>query len=214
MTEGERKQAAPGKAHWEGVYSTKSETAVSWYQEEPTLSLQLIREASLRADTRVIDVGGGASVLVDRLLSLGYAAPTVLDISATSLERARARLGQDAGRVNWVVADLTQLEELGRFDVWHDRAVFHFLTHEEERQAYLTLAERSLPVGGHLIIATFSLAGPECCSGLSVCRYDAFSLTREIGPRFTLTRSVEETHMTPAGATQTFVYCFFRRDFP
>ena len=207
----QRQVTAPG-AHWEEVYSTQGGTEVSWYQEEPTLSLELIREASKGADTRVIDVGGGDSVLVDRLLSLGYVTPSVLDISAAALERAQARLGSDAARVNWLVGDITKVESLGCFDVWHDRAVFHFLTSQEERQAYVTLAEQSIPVGGHLIMATFAPNGPERCSGLPVCRYDEHSLARTVGPGFTLVRHQEEIHTTPWGATQAFTYALFRRE--
>src|SRR5579871_955406 len=159
------------KDHWERVYSTKGEREVSWFQEEPTLSLKLIRAVS-PATGRVVDVGGGASVLVDRLLDLGFDRLTVLDISGEALARARARLGERAERVRWVEADVTAVESLGEFDVWHDRAVFHFLTEPGDRRKYVELARRSVPSGGHVIIATFAPSGPPKCSGLDVCRYD------------------------------------------
>lgn len=208
----EQAQKQELRAHWDEVYSTREETEVSWYQEEPALSLELIRAASVGPGTRVIDVGGGASVLVDRLLDLGYRSPAVLDLSPAALERAKARLGEAAGRVHWIVGDLTRLPEVGTFDIWHDRAVFHFLTSAADREAYRALVERSLPLGGHLILATFSPEGPDHCSGLPVCRYDAASLAHEVGPSFTLVRSMEERHTTPWGAAQPFVYGLFRRE--
>ncbi|MCC2668881.1 MAG: SAM-dependent methyltransferase [Armatimonadetes bacterium] len=212
MTQLAQRQEAGVRAHWEEVYSTKRETEVSWYQDKPTLSLALICEAARGTAARVIDVGGGASVLVDRLLGLGFPSPSVLDISEAALDQAKTRLGQAASQVTWLAGDITKVGVLGSFDVWHDRAVFHFLTLEEDRQAYLSLAARSIPAGGHLVLATFALDGPECCSGLSVCRYDAASLARAFVPFFRLVQAAEETHSTPWGASQKFVYCLFRRE--
>jgi SAM-dependent methyltransferase len=197
-------------SHWEGVYSTKGEREVSWFQEEPTLSLELIRQVSPE-NGRVIDVGGGASVLVDRLLDLGFDGLAVLDISGEALAKARARLGERAERVRWIEADVTVASSLGEFDVWHDRAVFHFLTESGDRRKYVELAKRTVPPGGHVIIATFSLAGPPKCSGLDVCRYDAASLAVELGEGFSLVREAEETHRTPWDSAQAFTYAVFRR---
>jgi SAM-dependent methyltransferase len=199
------------KAHWEHVYSTKGERGVSWFQEEPTLSLELIRAVS-PAKGRVIDVGGGASVLVDRLLDLGFDRPTVLDISGEALARARDRLGKRAERVRWVEADVTTVERLGEFDVWHDRAVFHFLTETRDRRKYVELARQSVPPGGHVVIATFALTGPPKCSGLDVCRYDPASLAAELGAGFSLVKEAAETHHTPRDSTQEFTYAVFRRE--
>ena len=153
--------ATDRKTHWETVYSTKAETGVSWYQDEPRLSLELIGAVAPAEGGRIIDVGGGASVLVDRLLDLPFGEIAVLDISETALGKARARLGERAERVRWVVADVTEAPELGTFDVWHDRAVFHFLTDAADRRSYVELARQTVPEGGHLIIATFADDGPE-----------------------------------------------------
>jgi SAM-dependent methyltransferase len=198
------------KAHWEGVYAAKGEREVSWFQEEPALSLELIG-AVCPARGRVIDVGGGASVLVDRLLDSGFEHVAVLDLSRSALDKARVRLGERADAVRWTETDVTMAEDLGEFDVWHDRAVFHFLTDPGDRRRYVQLARRSLPPGGHLIIATFAREGPQKCSGLDVCRYDARSLAAELGDAFSLVRERTETHVTPWGSTQAFFYGVFRR---
>jgi SAM-dependent methyltransferase len=157
----------------------------------------------------VIDVGGGASPLAGRLLDLGYAA-AVLDISAAALDRAKARLGARADQVGWIVADVTEVADVGRFDVWHDRAAFHFLTRPYERERYVGLLSRTVPPGGHAIIATFAPDGPAQCSGLDVVRYDGESLARELGAGFEQLRSVPETHFTPWGKPQSFQYSVFR----
>jgi SAM-dependent methyltransferase len=203
--------ATDRKDHWEHVYSTKAETGVSWYQDEPRLSLELIGAVAPAVGGRIIDVGGGASVLVDRLLDLPFAEIAVLDISETALGKARARLGGRAERVRWVVADVTEGPELGAFDVWHDRAVFHFLTDAEDRRSYVQLARRTVPEGGHLIIATFAVDGPKRCSDLDVCRYNARSLASELGEGFSIVREARETHTTPWGPLQAFIYRVFRR---
>jgi SAM-dependent methyltransferase len=203
--------ATDRKDHWEHVYSTKAETGVSWYQDEPRLSLELIGAVAPAVGGRIIDVGGGASVLVDRLLDLPFAEIAVLDISETALGKARARLGGRAERVRWVVTDVTEGPELGAFDVWHDRAVFHFLTDAEDRRSYVQLARRTVPEGGHLIIATFAVDGPKRCSDLDVCRYNARSLASELGEGFSIVREARETHTTPWGSLQAFIYGVFRR---
>jgi len=194
--------AADRKEHWERVYSTKGGTGVSWYQREPHLSLEFIRAVAPTTGGRVIDIGGGASVLVDRLLDLAFEKIAVLDISETALGEARARLGMRAGRVEWIVADVTEAQDVGRFDVWHDRAVFHFLTEAADRRKYSELARRTVPEGGHLIVATFAEDGPPNCSGLNVCRYNADSLGCAIGPGFRLVRAAREVHTTPWKSSQ------------
>lgn len=197
--------------HWDTVYSTKGESGVSWYQSEPLLSLELIAVVAPGGGGRIIDVGGGASVLVDRLLELPFERIAVLDISMTALGKARSRLGARAGLVEWIAADVTAVHDIGTFDVWHDRAVFHFLTDAAERKKYVALARRTVVEGGHLVIATFAEDGPKQCSGLDVCRYNADSLSRELGQGFSLVAGAGETHTTPSGSSQRFYYGMFRR---
>jgi SAM-dependent methyltransferase len=194
--------------HWDSVYSSKADADVSWTQSEPGLSLSLIREAC--AAGRVIDVGGGSSPLAGRLLDAGYAV-AVLDISAAALARSRSRLGQRADTVRWMVADVTAAIDLGTFDAWHDRAVYHFLVEPAQRAAYRELLARAVPVGGHAVIATFAPDGPEKCSGLPVRRYDGTALAAELGGRFRLLKTVPETHLTPWGNPQSFQYSVFAR---
>ena len=198
------------KEHCDAVYTTKAATGVSWYQPEPQVSLDLIEMAS-PAHGRVIDVGGGASLLADRLLDAKFQKVAVLDISAVALDRAKARLGERAKSVEWIAADVTSGLDLGEFDVWHDRAVFHFLTDEGDRRTYVELASRTLPSGGHLIVGTFALDGPPKCSGLEVCRYDVATLGEELAPEFSLVRQIGHTHTTPAGKLQKFFFGLFRR---
>jgi SAM-dependent methyltransferase len=199
------------KNHWEQVYAARGEAGVSWYQAEPRLSLELIRSVAPTAGGRILDVGGGASVLVDRLLDLPFGRVAVLDIAETALGRARSRLGDRAGRVEWIAADVTEIEDVGRFDVWHDRAVFHFLTDAGDRGKYVELARRTVPDGGHLIIASFADDGPKRCSDLDVRRYNARSLASALGEGFSLLREARETHTTPWGSEQAFLYGVFRR---
>ena len=199
------------KTHWEQVYSTKAETGVSWYQPEPRLSVELIGAVATAEGGRIIDVGGGASVLVDRLLDLPFGEIAVLDISETALGKARARLGERAERVRWVVADVTEAPELGAFDVWHDRAVFHFLTDPADRRSYVELARKTVPEGRHLVIATFADDGPKRCSDRDVCRYNARSLASELGEGFSLVKEARESHTTPWGSSQAFTYGVFKR---
>jgi SAM-dependent methyltransferase len=194
--------------HWESIYTSKSDAELSWTQAEPRVSLELIGEAC--AAGRVIDVGGGNSALAGKLVELGYAV-TVVDISQAALERARARLGQRADRVKWVVADIATGPSLGLADVWHDRAVFHFLTNAADRAAYRTSLLESVAVGGHAVMGTFALDGPEKCSGLEVRRYDAALLAAELGAEFALVKSEAERHLTPWGKAQPFQFSVFRR---
>jgi SAM-dependent methyltransferase len=203
--------ATDRKSHWEAVYSTKADAGLSWYQEEPRLSLELIGAIAPTRGGRIIDVGGGASILVDSLLNLPFREIAVLDISEIAVGKARARLGERAERVRWVVADATEAPDLGTFDVWHDRAVFHFLTDSDDRQSYVELALGTVPEGGHLVIATFADDGPKRCSDLDVCRYNAHSLASELGEGFSVVREARETHVTPSGSSQAFFYGVFRR---
>ena len=197
--------------HWNDVYRAKGAQNVSWFQTEPTLSLELIKAAQVPADGGVLDVGGGASVLVDRLLDAGYARLGVLDISAAALALARERLGARAGAVEWFESDVTGFQPPHRFALWHDRAVFHFLTSVAERRAYVAALERTLAPGGAVVIATFALDGPPQCSGLDVARYDENSLASELGAHFVLRQVLRETHRTPWNSEQRFVYCRFQR---
>jgi SAM-dependent methyltransferase len=199
------------KSHWERVYSTAGEAGLSWSQTEPRLSFGLVTSVLPARGGRIIDVGGGASVLVDRLLELPLRELAVLDISETALGMVKARLGQRADRVRWVVADVTEAPDLGTFDVWHDRAVFHFLTDAEDRRKYVELARRTIAQDGHLIIAGFADDGPKRCSDLDVCRYNAASMAAELGGDFALVREARETHTTPWGSRQAFFYGVFRR---
>jgi ubiquinone/menaquinone biosynthesis C-methylase UbiE len=199
------------ETHWDNIYSTKGERGVSWYQAEPQRSLAWIRSIAPERGGRIIDVGGGASVLVDRLLDLSFEKVAVLDISETALSQSRARLGDRSARVEWIVADVTETRDIGRFDIWHDRAVFHFLTDAHDRTRYVELARRTLPEGGHLIIATFAEDGPKRCSDLDVCRYDAETMAVELGRGFSLVDEARETHETPWGSPQAFWYGIFRR---
>jgi len=197
------------RSHWEHVYHTKPTTEVSWFEAEPATSLALIQSVA-PSGGRIIDVGGGASLLVDRLLAAGNWKVTVLDISATALKLAQDRLQEQANQVHWIQADITQVEQLSTFDVWHDRAVFHFLTTAEDRDKYLTRLHKALLPGGYLVLGTFSLQGPEKCSGLPVCRYDAESLAELLGTEYTLIEQHDHSHLTPVGTTQLFMFAVFR----
>jgi ubiquinone/menaquinone biosynthesis C-methylase UbiE len=199
------------KAHWETVYRTKRADEVSWFQREPAISLSLIRRAAPETSARIIDVGGGASRLVDALLGTGYSHLTVLDLSPTALAQARARLGDAAARVCWLEADVlnAKLPDAG-FDLWHDRAVFHFLTSSSDRDAYLGQVRRAVRPGGHVLLATFAEDGPTTCSGLPVARYSTEALLNELGGAFQLVESIREQHVTPSGTRQSFVYCLCR----
>ena len=205
-------QSESRRAHWENVYTKKGENEVSWFQESPAHSLELIAEIGTRPDAAIIDIGGGASRLVDDLVAKGFLAVTVLDLSEAALKTAQARLGQGASPVRWLVADATSWEPSQEYDVWHDRAAFHFLTEEKDRAAYVARLRRALKVGGHAIIATFALEGPEKCSGLPVVRYDAASLGHTLGPEFKLGHTLRHEHATPWGSHQVFQFSVFRHN--
>lgn len=198
--------------HWNSVYRTKRADEVSWFQRDPALSRTLIGRAVPDRSARIIDVGGGASSLVDVLLADGYTAVTVLDIAASALDQARARLGGTARLANWLVADVLSADlPDGGFDLWHDRAVFHFMTDARARTVYVAQMHRALGPGGHVVIATFAEDGPTSCSGLPVARYSEADLARELGEHFELRDSAREQHTTPGGKRQSFVYARFRR---
>jgi 2-polyprenyl-3-methyl-5-hydroxy-6-metoxy-1,4-benzoquinol methylase len=199
------------KAHWEGVYRSKASNEVSWYRPHLDVSLRLIEEAASDRGSAIIDVGGGESTLVDDLVAGGYRDVTVLDISHVAVDVAKARLGPSAGSVHWITGDVTQVGlAAARYDLWHDRAVFHFLTRAEDRAAYVRQVVRAVRLDGHVIVATFGPEGPEKCSGLDVVRYDAESLHGQFGLKFRLLDSLTELHETPWGAPQQFMYCLCR----
>ena len=200
------------REHWEQVYGERSPDEVSWYQPHVAMSLALIEATGLGAEAAVIDVGGGASTLVDDLLARGFSDLTVLDLSQTALDAARERLGEAGQVVHWLQRDITAENlDADRYDLWHDRAVFHFLTEAADRAAYRANLERALKPGGQLIMATFAEDGPEQCSGLPVCRYSPDALAAELGPAFELLEHRRELHHTPGGKEQAFKYCRFRR---
>lgn len=203
------------KAHWEAVYATRAADAVSWYQAEPRLSLEMISASGVAADQPLIDVGGGASVLVDRLLERGYRRLTVLDIAGSALAEAKRRLGERADAVEWVEADVTDFHPAERFALWHDRAVFHFLTDPTDQDRYRASLERSLAPGGQLVLASFAVGGPTRCSGLEIVQYDEDRLMDRLGEGFELLEAVPEVHTTPSGGEQSFMYFrLVRRDPP
>ena len=201
------------KTHWEHIYETKGSTQVSWYQEHAQLSLQFIQNTGIQKTAQIIDIGGGASTLVDDLLASGFHNISILDISATALQLAQQRLGARATEVNWIEADITQVHLPEQaYDLWHDRAVFHFLTQPADRQRYINTVRQAIRTGGHVIVATFASDGPDHCSGLGVVRYNPESLHSEFGKGFELKDSTRETHHTPFGTEQKFIYCYCRKD--
>ena len=204
-------QSESRQAHWQNVYTKKGENEVSWFQENPAPSLELIAQVGATSTSAIIDIGGGASRLVDNLVELDFENITVLDLSEAALEAAKDRLGGRAARVQWIVADATVWEPREAYDIWHDRAAFHFLTEERDRTAYIARLEGALKVGGHAIIATFALDGPERCSGLAVVRYDPASLGQTLGRTFQLVDTRRHAHATPWGSNQSFQFSVFRR---
>jgi 2-polyprenyl-3-methyl-5-hydroxy-6-metoxy-1,4-benzoquinol methylase len=205
-------EAVDAKTHWDRVYATRAPASRSWHRPHLETSLRLIQcSAAGNRSLSIIDVGGGDSTLVDDLLLEGFENIAVLDVSAAAIAAAQRRLGSAAGRVHWIVADVTEID-LGpkAYDLWHDRAVFHFLASPERRAAYVRQVLRAVKPGGHVIVSTFGPEGPTTCSGLPVKRYDAESLHREFGAHFRLLESFEEQHHTPSGSAQQFLYCRYR----
>lgn len=195
------------KTHWQQQYETKGQSGVSWFQRKPVMSLELIHNCTaLRAEDPIIDIGGGASVLVDYLVEEGFAEITVLDISAPALTASQQRLGARSKQVDWVEADITSFHPKHRIALWHDRATFHFLTDPADRRAYVNALKQALMPGGYLIIATFAVGGPDKCSGLPINQYDASRLLAELGDEFELLEEASERHITPSQRTQDFTY--------
>ena len=199
------------KSHWQHVYQQRSVTDVSWYQGEPTLSLDLIEQSGVNRGDSIIDVGGGASVLVDRLCSAGFTNLSVLDISGNALLNTKNRLGEQANGVEWFEADITQFEVPHPFSLWHDRAVFHFLTEERDRQSYVRRLNDALRPGGQLIIAAFAMGGPTKCSDLDIVQYDLEKLMLVLGEEFEFVEERRELHITPANKEQKFNYFRFEK---
>jgi trans-aconitate methyltransferase len=197
--------------HWQKVYTTKSEGEVSWFQEEPAISLELINGVRPNLDSAIVDVGGGSSRLVDNLLARGNRSIAVLDVSDAALISAKARLGEAGEKVQWITADVTRWQPDRIYDIWHDRAAFHFLTEAEDREAYVARLLAALCPGGHAIIGAFAIDGPEKCSGLPVRRYDAAGLNAELGSRFALVEARRHEHITPWQSVQHFQFGVFQR---
>jgi SAM-dependent methyltransferase len=200
-----------GRGHWDQVYSTKGSERVSWFRPHLDRSLAFLEAARLERSAGVIDVGGGASTFVDDLLDRGYRNVTVLDLSQAALDTARSRLGKRSADLHWICADITEsrLPE-NAYEFWHDRAVFHFLLDADARARYVDAVRRSLKPGGHIVVATFGPHGPEKCSGLDVLRFTPDALHAEFGPEFSKLEDTTETHVTPWGTEQEFVYCYCR----
>ena len=199
------------KDHWESIYTNKSTQAVSWYQSEATLSLELIAHAGLKQNDAIIDVGGGASVLVDHLLHHGYTNITVLDISSRAIQHVQERLADKSTQVHWVSTDVTEFDAPQQYRLWHDRAVFHFLTDKDEQQKYVEILKNSTHPEAQVIIAAFAIGGPEKCSGLNIVQYDAAKLSKVLGDTFKLLEERTEQHITPSGQIQQFGYYRFSK---
>jgi 2-polyprenyl-3-methyl-5-hydroxy-6-metoxy-1,4-benzoquinol methylase len=197
--------------HWNNIYSTKEQKEFSWFQPKPQTSLDLIRKAGLTKDAAIIDVGGGDGLLVDSLLEEGYTNITVLDISSRAIARAKARLGEKATAVTWIVADIVDFKPERYYDLWHDRAVFHFLTNVDEQHNYSTALYNASREGSHLILSTFSTKGPKKCSGLEIAQYNEDMLADYFQPHFEKLSCFEHTHKTPWDSDQVFQFCHFLR---
>ena len=199
------------RQHWEGVYNSKQLSEVSWYQPIPSVSLAFLEELAIEKDAAIIDVGGGDSLLADHLLEKGYSDITVLDISSTAIVRAQKRLGVKAGRVNWIVSDITGFVPGRQYVCWHDRAAFHFLTTKEQVAGYFSVAQKAIPPGGKIVIGTFSETGPSVCSGLPVKQYSESSLTGLVKKWFKKIKCLETDHITPFNTLQRYLFCSFKR---
>ena len=199
------------KKHWGDVYQDKSSSELSWYQKEPKLSLELIRSTNAASNDEIIDVGAGTSVLVDYLKKEHYTNLTVLDISENAIAIAKKRLGKSAKSINWIVSDITKFDVFQKFSLWHDRALFHFLTDPSDREIYVKALINAVRPEGHLIIATFAIGGPKKCSGLEIVQYDSEKMIAELGDNFKLVEERKEVHITPANKEQKFNFFLFRR---
>jgi 2-polyprenyl-3-methyl-5-hydroxy-6-metoxy-1,4-benzoquinol methylase len=198
------------KLHWENVYHENAPEEVSWFKTAHESSLSLIERTGMKKDDWIIDIGAGASTLVDQLVARGYKKIALLDVSSNALEYTKTRLGAQAQGIEWVVSDITKFRPNHPFTLWHDRAVFHFLTEPQDRQNYVRALKDSLLPGGHIVMATFAIGGPTQCSGLDIVQYDPATLSQELGDSFELLESLVETHHTPWNSEQKFIYCLFR----
>ena len=198
------------KKHWDNIYATKQMKELSWFQEMPQTSLELIESLRLKKDASIIDIGGGDGFLVDHLLKLGYINITVLDISKNAINRAKERLGQDSNKVKWIVSDITEFEPIDKYDIWHDRAVFHFLTTDKNKNNYKKLVDYA--INGYMLLATFSDDGPNKCSGLEICKYSELELKSQFKDSFTVVDSFKKDHVTPFNTTQSFTISLFKRN--
>jgi 2-polyprenyl-3-methyl-5-hydroxy-6-metoxy-1,4-benzoquinol methylase len=199
------------KAHWENVYQTKEFHQVGWFQSQPNVSLDLIYDLAVPKNAKIIDVGAGESYLVDHLLKNGFTNIQVLDISSSAIEKAKHRLGENSKKINWIVSDILEFENNKSFEIWHDRAVFHFLLKKEEIEQYVENAKNWIIQGGHLIIGTFSEKGPDKCSGLPVRRYSINELEATFLPYFKRIKALNIDHITPSGQVQNYSFCCFER---
>lgn len=199
------------KNYWDNIYRSKTDAEVSWYQETPTRSLELIVELGLDSFDSIIDIGGGDSHLVDHLLAKGFKNISILDISPAALDRAKSRIGEVSNSVKFVACDITKFDPREKYKLWHDRATFHFLTSPEDIESYLKIANRALASDGYLIVSTFSKTGPEMCSGLPITQYSDTDLKTLFAKFFSNIRCIEDTHLTPWKSTQDFVYCGFKK---
>lgn len=197
------------KKHWDSTYNARRGGELSWYQEYPKISLEMIHNSGVGVDDAILDVGGGTSLLTDCLLNEGFRDLTVLDISAAALEKDRRRLGADASKVAWIEQDITRFKPDRNYALWHDRALFHFLTRAQDRKAYVQALRKALRPAGQALIATFAIGGPKRCSGLDIMQYDAASVGKELGPGFSLLEQQQQDHRTPAGEVQAFGYYRF-----
>jgi SAM-dependent methyltransferase len=199
------------KEHWEKVFATKAETEVSWYQKNPETSLQLINSCGVSKDAKIIDIGGGDSYLIDSLVELGYTNLFLLDISEKAIERSKARLGTKAENVTFIVSDILDFETTEKFDIWHDRASFHFLTNETDISKYATIVSSALPTSGNFILGTFSDEGPLKCSGLEITQYSVDKIATTFEETFEMENCFTEDHATPFETTQNFIFCHFKK---
>ena len=199
------------KEHWENIYANKQMNEVSWFQQEPTISLALIQKKTQSKDDAIIDIGGGDGFLVDNLLELGYTNITVLDISANAINKVKERLGINADKVKWIISDITEFIPAEQYKVWHDRAVFHFLTQEKDIEYYKILVDENISDNGHFILATFADDGPEKCSGLEVCKYSEKDMENSFSAAFKVIESFKYKHLTPFGTIQNFTFSVFRK---
>ncbi|MCY1723314.1 class I SAM-dependent methyltransferase [Prolixibacteraceae bacterium Z1-6] len=199
------------KKHWEQIYATKNTDDVSWYQPHPTVSLEFVKEFKIPKSEKIIDVGGGDSLLVDHLIELGYNDITVLDISEAALKKAKQRLGDKASKVNWIVADAATFQPTEKYGFWHDRAAFHFLTNDNEIKSYITTIQQNLKPDGVLVIGTFSENGPTKCSGIEIKQYSETSMTERLKRFFEKVKCITVDHKTPFESIQNFIFCSFRR---